>query len=148
MCIGEIHVGVRGKKVMSHVPWQLKCSEGDRIWKAENVFSIMVSIREQTKRLMKSFKGTNCEITHVKYNFKLGLKCQAIVIFGIMKDYSKHHYLFHMQNLFQNGASDISEMVNVICMLFVKNIKILCSSDHPILFKFCQVVVKIVRNYK
>ena len=24
--------------------------------------------------------------------------------------YSEHHYCFHMQNLFQNGANDISEM--------------------------------------
>ena len=56
----------------------------------------------------------------------------------------KHHYLFHMQNLFQNGANDISDMVNIICRFFVKKIKILCCSDHPILFKFCQIVVIIV----
>ena len=37
-----------------------------------------------------------------------------------------------MQNLFQNGANDISEMVNIISKFFVKKIQILCSSDHPI----------------
>ena len=30
----------------------------------------------------------------------------------------KHHYLFHMQNLFQNGANDILEMVNIISRFF------------------------------
>ena len=27
-----------------------------------------------------------CEIAHISFNFKLGLKCQNTVIFGIMKD--------------------------------------------------------------
>ena len=49
-----------------------------------------------------------------------------------------------MQNLFQNGASDISEIVNIVNGIFVKKIQILCSLDRPILFKFSQVVVKIV----
>ena len=34
--------------------------------------------------------------------------------------YAKHHYLFHMQNLFQNGANDISEMANIISRFFVR----------------------------
>ena len=33
--------------------------------------------------------------------------------------YSKHHYLFYMQNLFQNYANGISEMVNIISRDFV-----------------------------
>ena len=54
-----------------------------------------------------------------------------------------------MQNLFQNGANhanDTSEMFNIISTFFVEKILILCSSDHMILFKFCQRVVKIVRK--
>ena len=35
--------------------------------------------------------------------------------------YSKHHYLFHMQNLFQNGAKDISEMVNIMYRFLSKD---------------------------
>ena len=27
---------------------------------------------------------------------------------------SNHHYLFHMKNLFQHSASDISEMVDIV----------------------------------
>ena len=57
--------------------------------------------------------------------------------------YSKHHCLFRIQSLFQNGANDISEMVYIIRQVFVKKIKILCSKDHSILFKFCQLVVNI-----
>ena len=50
---------------------------------------------------------------------------QTGVTYGTMKDeYSKHHYLFHMQNLFQNGLNDISEMVNIICRFFVEKIRI------------------------
>ena len=62
--------------------------------------------------------------------------------------YSEHHYLsclFHMQNLFQNDAYAISEMVNIY-RFFVKKIQILCSSNHTILFKFCQFGVKIVNK--
>ena len=36
-----------------------------------------------------------------------------------MEAYDKnpeHYYLFHMQDLFQNGANNISEMVIIICM--------------------------------
>ena len=32
----------------------------------------------------------------------------------LYEKYSKHHYLFHMQNFFQNGANDISEMVILV----------------------------------
>ena len=35
--------------------------------------------------------------------------------------YSKHQYLFHIQNPFQNGAGDISEMVNTIYRLLSKD---------------------------
>ena len=55
--------------------------------------------------------------------------------------YSKHRYLSHMQNFFQNGASDTSEMVNIIRRFFIKK-----KRDHPILFKFYQLVVKIVNK--
>ena len=51
-----------------------------------------------------------------------------------------------MQNLFQNGANDISEMVNIICRFLVKKIPILCSLDRPILFKFSQLGVIIVKK--
>ena len=36
-------------------------------------------------------------------------------------------------------------MVNIVNSV---KLKILCSSDHPSLFKFCLLVVNIVRNYK
>ena len=55
---------------------------------------------------------------------------------SLMLNTLKYHYLFHMQNIFQNGAYGISEMVNIICRALSKKIQILCSSDHPILFKF------------
>ena len=58
--------------------------------------------------------------------------------------YSKHYYLFHVQNLLPNGAYDISEVINIMYKFFVKQIQILSSSNHPILSKFCQLVVKIV----
>ena len=53
--------------------------------------------------------------------------------------YSKYHCLFHMQNLFQNSANDISKMVIIIYIVFVKKIQILCTSDHPILFNFASL---------
>ena len=52
------------------------------------------------------------------------------------------HQLFHMQNPFQKGASDISEMANMVNRFYAK--MILCSTDYLILFKFCQLVVNIV----
>ena len=53
-----------------------------------------------------------------------------------------------MQNLFQNDANDISEMVSIVHRFFVKKINILFSSDVLILLKFCRLVVRKVRNYK
>ena len=35
--------------------------------------------------------------------------------------YSKLHYLFHKQNLFQNDANDISEMVIIVYRFFCQN---------------------------
>ena len=55
-------------------------------------------------------------------------------------------YLVHTQNCFQNAASNISEMFNVVNGFFVKISKF-CVVHHPILFKFCQIVEKIVKNY-
>ena len=60
-----------------------------------------------------------------------------------------------MQETLKNGANDITEIVNMVnvyflfCYLFcyfffVKKLKILCSSDHPILFKLYHFVVNIV----
>ena len=50
---------------------------------------------------------------------------------------------FTCRNFF-NGANYISEMVNIIYRFLSKKIENLCSLNHPILFKFCQFVVKIV----
>ena len=68
--------------------------------------------------------------------------CQTTVIFGITKDGSPvlntlaSWNFFTCRNLFQNGANDKR--------LFVKKLKILYSSDQPILIKFRQLVVNIV----
>ena len=35
-------------------------------------------------------------------------------------------------------------MVNIVNWIFVKMVQILCSLDRTILFKFCQLVVKVV----
>ena len=51
-----------------------------------------------------------------------------------------------MQNLLKYGASVISQINNIVNMFNVKKIQILCSSDHPILSKFCQLVVKIIKK--
>ena len=72
----------------------------------------------------EAFKGTNgrqktYEISHVYSIFYSGFMCQTTVIFGITKDGS-------------------------LKRLFVKKLKILYSSDHPILIKFRQLVVNIV----
>ena len=94
-----------------------------------------------------------CEIAHVISTLNLlevCLKCHTTVIFWNnerLKLYAKcfkHYYLFEMQNPFQNGLNVILQMVNIISRFLVKNIKILCSSDHLIFFKFCQLVVKLV----
>ena len=50
---------------------------------------------------------------------------------------------FTCRNLFQNGANDMSECYH-LKRLFVKKLKILYCSDHPILIKFRQLVINIV----
>ena len=51
-----------------------------------------------------------------------------------------------MQNLFENSVKYISDMVNILSKFSVKNIKILCSSNLLILFKFCQLMLKTVHK--
>ena len=51
----------------------------------------------------------------------------------------------HAEYLSKN-LSEIFEMVNIENKFFVKKIQFLCSSDHPNLFEFCQLVVKIVNK--
>ena len=100
------------------------------------------------------FKGTNgrqktCEIFHVYCIFYFGFMCQTTVIFGITKDGSLESNnlaswnCFTCRNLFQNGANDMSECLTFETAL-CKKLKILYSSDHPILIKFRQLVVNIV----
>ena len=100
------------------------------------------------------FKGTNGRqktytIFHVYCIFYSGFMCQTTVIFGITKDGSlvlntlASWNCFTCRNLFQNGANDMSEYLTRE-WLFVKKLKILYSSDHPILIKFRQLVVNIV----
>ena len=45
-------------------------------------------------------------------------------------------------NLFQNGANDMSEIINMVND-FCQKLHVLCNSDHLILFKFHQFVVNI-----
>ena len=52
--------------------------------------------------------------------------------------------LFHLQNLFQNGANDMSEWLTCETAFCKKKLKILYISDHSILIKFHQLVVNIV----
>ena len=51
--------------------------------------------------------------------------------------------MFHCRNLFQNGANGISEMDSMVNDFLSKSSNF-CNLDHPILFKFCQLVVNIV----
>ena len=79
-------------------------------------------------------------------------------IFEIMKEesFSIHSLAscncFTYRNRFQNGANDMSKIVNMVNDFFVRKIKILCSSYIPILFKFHQLVYHckqfLLRNYK
>ena len=75
--------------------------------------------------------------------------CRTIVVFGITKDgslvlnTSASLNCFTCRNLFQNGANDKSECLTCETA-FCKKLKILYSSDHPILIKFRQLVVNIV----
>ena len=99
-------------------------------------------------------KGTNgrqktYEIFHVYCIFYSGFMCPTTVSFGITKSgrlvlntLASWNY-FTCRNLFQNGANDMSECLH-LKRLFVKKLKILYSSDHPILIKFRQLVVNIV----
>ena len=50
--------------------------------------------------------------------------------------------LFHLQNLFQNGANDMSECLTCETAFCKKALNY--SSDHAILIKFRQLVVDIV----
>ena len=101
-----------------------------------------------------NIKGTSgrqktYEIFHVHCIFYSGFMCQTTVIFGITKhgslvlDTLASWNCFTCRNLFQNGANDMSECLTFE-RLFVKKLKILYSSDHPILIKFRQLVVNIV----
>ena len=99
-------------------------------------------------------KGTNgrqktYEIFHVYCIFYSGFMCQTSVIFGITKDGSlvlntlaSWNY-FTCRNLFKMALT-ICQNVWHLKRLFVKKLKILYSSDHPILIKFRQLVVNIV----
>ena len=48
-----------------------------------------------------------------------------------------------IRNLFQNGANDMSKMLNMVNDFLSKSSKLLCSSNHPILFKFHQLMENI-----
>ena len=61
--------------------------------------------------IRKTYKGYSFKNVSSKICNMWSLSIFAIQLFK----YSYHHYLFHMQNLFQNGAHDVSEMVNIIC---------------------------------
>ena len=100
------------------------------------------------------FKGTNgrkktYEIFHDYCICNSGFMCQTTVIFGITKDgslvlnTSASGNCFICRNLFQNGANDMSECLTCETV-FCKKLKMLYSSDHPILIKFRQLVVNIV----
>ena len=63
--------------------------------------------------------------------------CQIVivmttVIFGTMKNGNLKMNNLSMQSLFQNGASDIPEIINILNRFFIKKIQILYSLDHPI----------------
>ena len=105
--------------------------------------------------IFEFIKGTNgrqktCEIFHIFMIFYSGFMCQTTVIFGIKKDGSlllnplASWNSFTCRNLFQNGANDMSEWLTCETAFCKKKLKILFSSDHPILIKFRQLVVIIV----
>ena len=107
-----------------------------------------------TLLMIGSLKGTNgrqktYEIFHVYCFFYSGFMCQTTVIFEITKDGSlvlntlASWNCFTCRNLFQNDANDMSECLTFETA-FCKKLKILYSSDHPILIKFRQLVVNIV----
>ena len=51
---------------------------------------------------------------------------------------------FTCRTTFKMALTIYQKWFYMICRFFVKKIKLLCSSDHLILFKFCQLVVNIV----
>ena len=100
-------------------------------------------------------KGTNsvskktCGIYNIYCNFKPNYTCQTTVSFGTMKDGSilfltlASFDCFTYSSYFQNGANDMSKMINMVNNFFVKTLVILSSSDHPTLLKFHHLMVKI-----
>ena len=99
-------------------------------------------------------KGTNgrqktYEIFHVYRIFYSCFMCQTTVTFGITKDGSlvlntlASWNCFTCRNLFKMALT-IYQNVKHMKWLFIKELKILYSSDHPILIKFLQLVVNIV----
>ena len=103
----------------------------NRMLSQTDLFSIIYR-GNKMKKLVEGYELSQektWEIAHVYFYFKLSFKWQTTVDFGIMKDGSlmrntrKYHCLFQMQNLFQNGANDISEMVNMACRVFLKRPK-------------------------
>ena len=128
----------------------------DVVWPpiSSDPFSPIKSHSALHRKSIGVFKGTNgrqktYEIFHVYCIFYSGFMCQTTVIFGITKDGSlvlntlASWNCFTSSNLFQNGANDMSECLTCETA-FVKKLKILYSSDHPILIKFRQLVVNIV----
>ena len=131
--------------------------ETTRKWgKIEEMF---LSCPPGSERLATTALGTNgrqktCEIFYVYYIFDSGFMCQTTVIFGIRKDGSLVNTLaswncFTFRNLFQNGANDMSERSTsetAFCKKKAQSCVFFGSSDpgHPILIKFCQLVVNIV----
>ena len=51
---------------------------------------------------------------------------------------------FTCRTSFKMAANNISEIVYKSYRFLSKKFPILCSSDHPIVLKFCQLVVKVV----
>ena len=75
---------------------------------------------------------------------KPGYTCRIAVIFGTLEDCSLEinslalNNCFSYRHVFQNGVNALSKMVFKKNSFFVKNLKISCSLDHTILFKFHQ----------
>ena len=84
--------------------------------------------------------------------FYSGFMCQTTVILGITKDGNlvlntlASWNCFTCRNLFQNGANDMSECLTCETAFCKKKLKILYSSDHPILIKFRQLVINTINK--
>ena len=80
-------------------------------------------------------------VCHVYCNFKIGFTCRITGIFRTLKDGSliintlASNICFSYRNMFQNGVDTLSKVVDAF--FFVKKLKILSSSDYPIMFKVC-----------